>query len=215
MSSELKLEQAYKLLKDNQINEARKLLKELLSELPFNAGVSALLAYSSTDELEMKLHLREVLAHTRDSELAVWASQLMHAPQVSRSVQERSLPPLTWAERGDQPVLATGEANPEPLPQAELPPHQFQTLPVEVPPSLDSRLKRRDLFGMSLTKLGMWVTLIGGLVLVSTIYVPPVTRFVIVTGFPVLLCTLLLVAIGGSLIVVGLVRDRKKRPKYH
>jgi hypothetical protein len=201
------IETAYRLIKEKHLDQASSTLDELLSNDPKDAGAWALKTLVAPDLEQREQCLRQVFEHSKDTALANWSfEQLKQIQAGSPPEPETDLPLESIMVYRYTQIAATGHTEAGTISSVADP-----VRTVEMPVSIPAKNTPRRI---SVKRIGVWIALAGGLVIVVPGFSPSIITLLIQIGVPLgwgLYCGFPLILIGALVLVVGLFVDKKQR----
>jgi hypothetical protein len=200
----MKIESIYRLITEKRFDEAQPVLEEILSANPKDAGAWALKSLLPAPLAQREHCLRQTHEYSQDTTLSQWAFlqigylkagtptgegefpiQAVIRSQYAQAMVGKSSQQARNFATGDETVIAE------------------RTIPIFLrPPTRRSSLKR----------IGVWIALVGGLVLVLPTFITPLLDLLLTLGAPPgfgLYLGLPLILIGALLMIAGFFVDKK------
>lgn len=201
------VERAWGLYKMGKGDAARTLLEGVVAEGAQDAVVHALLAHLARAVEQREAHLRATFELSHDTRLSNWAFEELARFDKEGIEAERREPPVRSALDGQVlRDIARSKSVERPVPQV-CSSEQGATPQVS---TADLRAKERRSRRVPLKRIGVWIALIGGLILIVSVYYRPVLDIFVGLGIsPFWCCTFPMIIIGAIVIVVGLFVDRR------
>lgn len=211
-----RLEKAYRLIKEDNREEARRALAELLRDEPKNAGAWALAAWIAPDASRSETCLRRVFEESGEAALADWAMQELARLKDGGLLSAMPEPPIGWvtesatgvsgiASMTRTPAASPGSAAGQP------------SAPASVPLTRKPLVAEDEEAGagglpFSLAEIGGFVSIVGVVIIVLTAFIRPLFDLVAGTGILPGWIACALIALGLVLTLVGRTQMRSKKP---